>query len=322
MDGGDGQRALTGASQWARGNQPQYSANGFVAQLPPFAGSFDLITENSANNTGTGTNGDVDRGKTSTRSVAYTIPAAATSASASFQWFIGASGSGLTGDDYFRLHLVNDSNDTIVQTLMQSIPTGGANASWTAANVDVSSHAGSTVYLLAEAGDIGVTGSIIEAGLDDVLVIAELPDPPAATEISGNVFRDYGADGARSSGEPGVAGVTVTAFRSDGTTVSPTATSASDGSYTLIGLVDTTDYRIEFSGLPSELNPGAVGSDSASTVRFVTSPALGSDLALQDTTDFSQANPYLAVTCYINGNRIVWVTKRWWRRLNHLARPS
>ena len=43
-----------------------------------------------------------------------------------------------------------------------------------------------------------------------------LSTPAAAQTISGTLFRDYNADGTNAAGEPGVAGITVTAYDSTG----------------------------------------------------------------------------------------------------------
>ncbi|MEM7535732.1 MAG: SdrD B-like domain-containing protein [Chloroflexota bacterium] len=120
----------------------------------------------------------------------------------------------------------------------------------------------------------------------------------ASGEIIGNVFRDFDADGATDSGEPGVSGITVTAYTVNNTVAMSTTTNAS-GTYTLTGLTDTSTYRIEFTGLPSYLEPGATGTNSNTTVVFVTSPDTGVDLALQDPSDFCQNTPDLTAVCYL-----------------------
>ncbi|MGA9349661.1 MAG: GEVED domain-containing protein, partial [Anaerolineae bacterium] len=80
-------------------------------------------------------------------------------------------------------------------------------------------------------------------------------------QISGHVFRDYDADGANDANEPGVAGITVTAYDVTGLAVASDTTDA-NGDYTLAGLIQTEVYRIEFTDLPSYLQPGPCGTDS------------------------------------------------------------
>ncbi len=87
------------------------------------------------------------------------------------------------------------------------------------------------------------------------LVFDGAPNALVAGQISGAVFQDYNADGAQASAEPGVAGVTVTAYAANGTTAS-TAVSAADGKYTLAGLTDSVEYRLEFANLPSYTEQG------------------------------------------------------------------
>ena len=292
------------AGKWTRGDNPtqaEYSSNGFVAQRLPFAGTYDFVTGNSGDNLGTNTAGDVDGGVTTARSPNFTLPTGVSSATLSFRWFLGASGTGLTGDDFFRVRLV-DTSGTVLETVLERIPTTGVNAQWTAASADLSAHLGKTVFLRVEAADLGVDGSIIEAAVDEVLVTAETPDPG---QISGVVFRDYDGNGLRDSAEPGVGGIVVTAFRPDGTAVSPSVTTDFDGTYVLSNLVDGTEYRIEFSNIPDYLEPGVVGPDSQSTVTFVSSPALNVSLALNNPSQFSDTtSPQVTLACYEGGTGI------------------
>lgn len=121
----------------------------------------------------------------------------------------------------------------------------------------------------------------------------------AAGDVSGTVFRDYNANGVQDAGEPGVAGVTVTAYDSSGTSVGSTTT-ASDGTYTLTSLPD--DVRIEVTDLPSYLEPGPQGSDSETTVSFANSPATGVDIGVNNPVDYCQENPEVCTNLYVNGD--------------------
>ncbi|MGB0384481.1 MAG: SdrD B-like domain-containing protein, partial [Ardenticatenaceae bacterium] len=138
---------------------------------------------------------------------------------------------------------------------------------------------------------------------------AELEVPALASElveaegvgVSGAVFRDYNANGARDSREPGVAGITVTAYDASGATVDSTTTAA-DGTYTL-NVASGTEVRVEFSGMPAYLQPGASGGDSETGVTFATSPATDVDMGLNNPAHYCQQDPTLVTPCYIFGDQ-------------------
>lgn len=124
--------------------------------------------------------------------------------------------------------------------------------------------------------------------------------------ITGNVYKDFNASGTRTAlaggpgtaGEPGVAGVVVTAFGATGATVGTAVTNA-DGDYTLTVSSADTEVRLEFGGLPTYLRSGPFGGNSATTVTFVPVPAAGVDLALADPGEYCHTgNPDIAITCY------------------------
>jgi LPXTG-site transpeptidase (sortase) family protein len=121
-----------------------------------------------------------------------------------------------------------------------------------------------------------------------------------ANTISGTVFTDYNDNGIRGAGDTGVSGVTVTAYNAAGAVVATTVTDATGG-YTL-AIPNGTQVRIEFTGIPATLRPGAFGRDSGTTVQFVTSPAAGVDLGLSKPDEYCQNNPFLVMPCYVNGD--------------------
>lgn len=124
----------------------------------------------------------------------------------------------------------------------------------------------------------------------------------AYADVSGAVFRDLNANGTQDTGEVGVPGITVKAYDSTGTVVGA-ATSAINGTYTLSGL--TGDLRIEFTGAPAYLYPGATGTvatDSQSGVQFVTAGAATTvNYALSYPAEYCNASPRLMAPIYING---------------------
>ena len=95
----------------------------------------------------------------------------------------------------------------------------------------------------------------------------------------------------------------MTAYNNNGTAVATTTTDSS-GNYTLTGLTDGQKYRIEFTGVPSYLRPGAVGTSSATTVAFATSPSTSVGLALQNPGDYTgnSANPEIVTSISFAGD--------------------
>lgn len=121
--------------------------------------------------------------------------------------------------------------------------------------------------------------------------------------ITGTVFTDFNDNGIRSQSDEPVAGVVVTAY-DDSNAVVATDTTDANGNYSL-NILDGTLVRVEFSNIPSDLRPGAVGIDSGTTVQFVTSPAAGVDLGLTRPDAYCQDNPFLTTSCYINGDPLI-----------------
>jgi hypothetical protein len=120
-----------------------------------------------------------------------------------------------------------------------------------------------------------------------------------ANQISGMIFRDYDANGAIDALEPGVGGLTITAYDAGNNVVASTTT-ALDGTYTL-NVTDGVVVRIEVTGLPSYLEPGAVGPNSLSTITFVTSPATDIDIAVNNPANYCAQPVDLATICYVGG---------------------
>jgi uncharacterized repeat protein (TIGR01451 family) len=143
---------------------------------------------------------------------------------------------------------------------------------------------------------------------------------PAGT-ITGTVFHDYNANGAQDTTttisnngagtigvaiDTGVAGVTITAYDASGA-VAGTATSSADGSYSL-PVVGVGPYRVEFTSIPSDFQPGPTApgaKGSSSTVQFVTTQnATNINLSLVCATQFCQDNPALFTTCFVFGEAL------------------
>ncbi len=133
------------------------------------------------------------------------------------------------------------------------------------------------------------------------LSFGSTPTANAAGDISGTVYRDYNANGTMDSGESGIAGITVTAYDAAGSQQG-TATTIADGTYVL-NATGTGPYRIEFTGWPTYLHPGAIGPQSASSVQFVPDGnSANIDMGLNNPADYySNSNPLISLPTYRNG---------------------
>jgi uncharacterized repeat protein (TIGR01451 family) len=101
----------------------------------------------------------------------------------------------------------------------------------------------------------------------------------ASGDIAGVVFDDANNNGAN-DGEAGVAGLVVTAYDTTGN-VAGSATTAVDGSYTISGLVDGLDYRVEFTNIPAGYESAIDGPDSATSVQFVAPESASADFGVR-----------------------------------------
>ncbi|MBO0952616.1 SdrD B-like domain-containing protein [Fibrella forsythiae] len=127
----------------------------------------------------------------------------------------------------------------------------------------------------------------------------------ASAQISGTVFRDFNASGTRETpGEIGVSGVTITITGANGVinTATSSTVTASLGTYSITP-TGTAPYRVQFSNLPPGYFSGPVSSGSGSAIQFVaTATATNINLGINYPADYSQANPYYLVPCYVNGD--------------------
>ncbi len=138
----------------------------------------------------------------------------------------------------------------------------------------------------------------------------KVPLAPTATcdtglnDIGGTLWRDYNADGVNDALEPGfgVAGMVVSAYEDGNATPVATTSVDSDGTYVFSGLADGRSFRLEFSGLPSYLEFGAVGTNSESHVQFVRAATCSADLSVMVPTDYCESlNPRVATSCFVYG---------------------
>ncbi len=135
--------------------------------------------------------------------------------------------------------------------------------------------------------------------------------------ISGGVFQDYNANGARDVGKTiantgagnigvaadrGVQGVLATVYAANGV-VAGTATTDDQGNYS-VNASGNGPYRVEFTNIPAGFKAGPVGADSKSTVQFVNDAAAANvSLGLVIPAAYCQDNPTLVTGCYVGGNQ-------------------
>jgi aminopeptidase S len=114
--------------------------------------------------------GDVDGGLTSIQSPAIALPAGGT-LTLRFRYYFAHNNNATTAD-YFRVRVVEVGGQP-PQIVFDRRATGAlAAGAWTTQSVNISSFAGKTVRLRFEAAD-AATGSIIEAGVDNVTVMRQ-----------------------------------------------------------------------------------------------------------------------------------------------------
>lgn len=131
----------------------------------------------------------------------------------------------------------------------------------------------------------------------------------AVCGISGNVFRDYNADGQDAGTlEPGVQNIQVTAFDATNTAVATTTTDIF-GDYN-ITVPDNTDVRIEFVIPPTHgfLQSGAAGAGSLTNVAFADGCVGPSptpiNYGVNNPGQFCQENPDLITSRYLFGDQV------------------
>lgn len=134
------------------------------------------------------------------------------------------------------------------------------------------------------------------------LFVVSLFSQVHAQNVTGKVFRDFDANGRQTSIspiEPAVAGVTVKAFNANGMQAGSTATTLSNGTYT-IAVGTTSPLRIEFSNIPTSYYSGPKGISSGTSIQFVNGGGTA-NLGINYPADFCGTSPKLVTPCYVNG---------------------
>jgi aminopeptidase S len=156
--------ATTGA--WERANPADTTSSGAKQLGTTVSGSFDLVT-GAAAGTAAG-DFDVDGGTTSVRSPAITLPATGT-LTLSLSWYL-AHGSNASSADFLRVSIVHNGGTT--QLFNQAGAATNRNGAWATGSWNISAYAGQSVRILVQAADAS-TASLVEAGVDDVLITAQ-----------------------------------------------------------------------------------------------------------------------------------------------------
>jgi len=125
----------------------------------------------------------------------------------------------------------------------------------------------------------------------------------AAGSATGLVFRDYNANGTQDANEPGVGGVTITAFDDTNLSVGTATSSAAQatrGQFTITWTGPDTRVRLEFHDLPGVEQQGAFGAGSGTSVQFVDAGANTVRYGINRPSDYCLASPNLQIitTCF------------------------
>ncbi len=176
--------ATTG--QWERAVPEVVDYNGLKQLSETVSGIYDLVTGPLAGR-GAGDH-DIDSGVTSIQSPPITLPEGRV-LSLSFSYYLSHATNSTT-DDYFRVSIIGDTTDLVFEQLGNNVD---VDAVWQEVNVNLSNYGGETIAILIQAADAG-SGSLVEAGVDDVLIVAQQPNnKPVADSKEVNLSEDSNA---------------------------------------------------------------------------------------------------------------------------------
>nr|MDJ0973534.1 SdrD B-like domain-containing protein [Planctomycetota bacterium] len=140
--------------------------------------------------------------------------------------------------------------------------------------------------------------------VDEVEIDIDNDSVPDGRINAGSVFEDADNDGARDAGEPGVAGVTVTAYDVAANVVGTDVTDA-NGDWRIDDVATLTGVRFAFSGWASWMVPAFAGTDNGTAHQLVVGSALGTDFGLKARNLYNFDNPAtpprLATACFVTG---------------------
>jgi uncharacterized repeat protein (TIGR01451 family) len=124
-----------------------------------------------------------------------------------------------------------------------------------------------------------------------------------SNNIGGTVFGDFNSNGINDEYLTGQKGVTVIAYSSLNAVVSQSVTDK-DGKYLLL-VPNGQKVRVEFTNLPAGMYPSFYGTNSGTTVQFITSPTCSANLGLTNNESHVQDNPKVIAPIFVNGNPLL-----------------
>jgi len=171
---------------WERGNPEDTYSSGPKQLGTTVSGVNDLVTGRLA---GANANTyDIDGGLTSIRSPEITLPVT-DNLTLSFRYYL-AHGSNSSNADYLRVTVVGSTTATVFEELGAATDD---DAAWAINNVSLNTFAGQAVYLLVEAADAS-GDSLVEAAIDDLLIVAPTSRAPTADPQSVSTAEDTPLD--------------------------------------------------------------------------------------------------------------------------------
>ncbi|GCF11749.1 hypothetical protein KDI_53130 [Dictyobacter arantiisoli] len=161
------------------------------------------------------------------------------------------------------------------------------------------------LFLIVQTSFISLSFNFVHATHSHVAVVAPYT-------ITGTIYDDYNQNGILDAREPGISGVTVTAYDSNNANAGSTV-SLADGSYSLAIGSGTGPVRVQFTGFGpgaattelASFYPSRHGTDNPTSVTFVDGSNATNTLnfGLENPSDYCQHNPTIATNCYVQGDQ-------------------
>ena len=115
--------------------------------------------------------------------------------------------------------------------------------------------------------------------------------------INGSIYQESIINGIFDGSENGLGGILVQAFDSSNAIAAQTTTS-SQGAYSLSGLTNGTNYRIEFQSLGNNINAFQLAS-SGTSIQFADAPACNINYGLLNPSAECGTNPEIVLACFV-----------------------
>jgi len=185
---------------------PYTSTNTTIMELAAHGGDQTLVT-------GIVNNQDLDGGPTSATSRSIVLPTNASSLIMELYYYF-AHITNANNNDYLNIQVRDASNSNVLENVVSEVGDPSyRNASWTAVSIDLSAHAGKTIYLYVEASDPATPGSKLDMAIDDITIegmfstmaVLELPET-SACETDDPITLTGGSPSGGTYSGPGVSG--------------------------------------------------------------------------------------------------------------------